>query len=220
MRLLLHVTLSAVITATASSSAAAQDADALIARAQAAWSRINTLRGTFEQTVTNPLTGSALTARGELQQKKPDRLAITFTDPAGDRIVADGRYVWLYLPSAAPGQVIRLRSADLAAANTDLLGQFLETPRAKYDVTDLGSDKLGDRDNRVLVLMAKPGQVLPFIRAKVWIDATDALIRQFEATDANGVSRRVRLLTMSSNAPVDASAFAFSVPAGVRIVEH
>ena len=197
-----------------------QDADAVINRAQTAWSRVKTLRATFEQTVTNPITGSTLTSKGELQQRKPNRLAITFSDPAGDRIVADGKYVWVFLQSATPGQVIKMTNADAGASNTDLIGQFLVTPRRTYDAADAGVEKVGGRATRVIVLTAKPGQSLPFVRAKVWVDSADALIRQFESTDANGISRRVRLFTLTPNATVSKSTFAFSVPKGVRVVER
>jgi len=190
----------------------------VIARAVKAWSKVRTLRATFEQTVTNPITGSAMHSRGELQQRKPNRLAITFSDPAGDRIIADGAHVWLFLPSATPGQVIRMTTAQAGASNTDLIGQFLDAPRSRYEITDAGSDSVNGRATRALVLVAKPGQALPFIRAKVWIDAKDSLIRQFESTDRNGVSRRVRLLTLSPNATVDSAAFRFTVPSGVRVV--
>jgi len=196
------------------------DVDREIARAVAAWSRIRTLRATFEQQVTNPLTGSQVTAKGSLQQQRPTRLAILFSDPAGDRIVSDGQYVWVYLQSATPGQVVRMKVSDVGAGNTDLIGQFLNTPRSAYDATDAGADNVGGRPARAIVLVAKPGQALPFIRAKVWVDAADALIRQFEAVDANGISRHVRILTLSPNATVDASAFHFDVPAGVRVIDR
>lgn len=196
-----------------------QDVNATIARAQAAWARVKTLRATFEQTITNPITGSSLSSKGELQQRKPDRLAITFSDPAGDRIVADGKYVWVFLQSATPGQVMRLINTDVGAASTDLIGQFLNTPRSTYDAADAGSEKVGRRTARVLVLTAKPGQAIPFIRAKVWVDSADALIRQFESTDANGVSRRVRLTSLSPNAAVENRKFVFKVPSGVRVVQ-
>ena len=196
-----------------------QDVDATIKRAIAAWSRVKTFRATFEQSITNPITGSAMASRGELQQRKPNKLAITFTEPAGDRIVGDGRFVWVYLQSATPGQVIKLANTDAGAASTDLIGQFLTTPRARYTATDAGEDKVGARLARAIVLLAKPGQRLPFVRAKVWVDKADGLIRQFEATDANGITRKVRLLTVRPNAAVDDSVFAFRVPDGVRVVE-
>ena len=197
-----------------------QSVDATIQRAVAAWSKIRTLRATFEQTITNPITGSSMTARGGLQQRKPNRLAITFTDPIGDRIVADGKFVWVYIQSATPGQVMKLANTDVGAASTDLIGQFLTTPRSKYDATDAGADTVGSRAARAIVLVAKPGTQLPFTRAKVWVDNTDGLIRKFEATDAAGVTRKVRLLTLSPNAAVDTAAFTFVVPKNVRVVER
>lgn len=191
-----------------------------INRAIAAWARVKTLRATFEQSLTNPITGSALRSAGELQQQKPNKLAITFSDPAGDRIVADGNFVWVFLQSATPGQVLKLANTDAGAAGTDLIGQFLTTPRAKYDASDAGADRVGTRPARALVLLAKPGETLPFVRAKVWVDSADGLIRQFESTDNNGITRRVRLLTITPNAPVNSSAFTFVVPRDVRVVER
>ena len=134
-------------------------------------------------------------------------------------VVGDGQFVWVYLQSATPGQEMKLANTDAGAASTDLIGQFLTTPRSKYTATDAGEDKVGARTARAIVLLAKPGQSLPFVRAKVWVDATDGLIRQFESTDANGVTRKVRLLTVRPNATVDDSIFTFEVPAGVRVVQ-
>jgi outer membrane lipoprotein-sorting protein len=45
------------------------------------------------------------------------------------------------------------------------------------------------------------------------------MIRQFESTEATGLSRKVRLVTLVPNAAVDSSAFVFRVPDGVRVVE-
>lgn len=216
---MLLVSLAAATIAICPPSARAQDVDATIKRAVSAWSRVKTLRATFEQTITNPLTGSAMVSRGELQQRKPNKLAIVFTDPAGDRIVGDGQFVWVYLRSATPGQVMKLANTDAGAASTDLIGQFLATPRSKYTATDAGEDKVGNRSARAIVLLAKAGERLPFIRAKVWVDAADGLIRQFESTDANGITRKVRLLTVRPNATVDDAVFTFKAPSGVRIVQ-
>src|ERR671936_2185723 len=90
----------------------AQSVDETLDRASKAWSRVKTARASFEQTVTNSLTGSTAKARGEFQQQRPGKLAIRFTEPAGDRIISDGRWVWIYLPSSAPGQVVKRPAAD------------------------------------------------------------------------------------------------------------
>src|SRR5215210_7054934 len=95
--------------------------DATITRAQTAWAKVKTLRASFDQTILNPITGSAMESKGTLQQRKPNKLAIAFTQPAGDRIVADGKFVWVFLQSATPGQVIKLANTDVGVASTDLI---------------------------------------------------------------------------------------------------
>jgi outer membrane lipoprotein carrier protein len=198
----------------------AQSVDATIDRAVAAWAKIKTIRGTFEQTVTNALTGSSAVARGQYVQQRPNRLAIRFSQPASDAIVADGKYVWVYLPSSAPGQVVKRPATDRAAVPIDLTGQFLDEPRAKYDIVAAGTRTVDGHAAHGLVLTPKKGSNAPFTKATVWVDDDDALIREFEETEPSGVTRHIRLTSIEPNAAVDKQAFAFAVPAGAKIVDQ
>ena len=83
-----------------------RDAQAVLERAITAYKDVNTVRATFTQRVTNPMLGKTVEAKGEVVQDRPDKIAIRFTDPAGDAIVSDGTNLWIYLPSTAPGQVM------------------------------------------------------------------------------------------------------------------
>jgi outer membrane lipoprotein carrier protein len=199
---------------------AAQSADATIDRATNAWAKVKTARGTFEQTVTNSLTGGTATARGEFQEERPARIAIRFTQPVGDAIVADGKMVWVYLPSAAPGQVVRRPATDRAAVPVDFTGQFLDAPRSKYDITDKGASTVDGHAARVLELVSKKGATAPFSRATVWVDNDDGLIRQFEIVETSGVTRRIHLTTLKLNTPVDDGAFTFTIPKGAKVVDQ
>lgn len=205
--------------AAAAAHADAQTVDRTIDRAVSAWTAAKTVRGSFEQTLKNPLTGSDVTARGEFQQQGRNRIDIRFADPAGDRIVADGRVLWVYLPSTSPGQVIRSSLAD-GANSVDLTGQFLSAPRSKYEITSAGTAAVGGRSAHGLLLVPKRDGIVPFERATIWVDDRDGLVRQFEVTDRNGLTRRVRLTAIRTNVPVDAAAFRFKPPAGTRIVEQ
>ena len=198
----------------------AQSSDATIDRAVAAWAKIKTVRGTFEQTVTNALTGSSATSRGTYVQERPNRLAIRFDQPASGAIVADGKVVWVYLPSSAPGQVIKRPATDRAAVPIDLTGQFLDAPRTKYDITPAGTRSVCGHAARGLTLVAKAGTSAPFTKATVWVDDDDALIREFEVAEPSGVTRRIRLTTVEPNVAIDRSAFTFKIPKGVKIVDQ
>lgn len=190
----------------------------LLDRAVAAWARVRTARATFEQRIVNPLTGRTMTASGEYQQQRPGKLSVRFDEPATDRIVADGRYVWLYLPSTAPGQVIR---TDLSASGTgtvDLSAQFLTAPRTRFTVTERGASTVAGRPTHGYLLVPKGGHGAPFAKASVQIDDRDASVREFTVTEPSGLERTVRLTSLRTNVPVQPSAFEFTPPAGVRVV--
>ena len=61
--------LAAAVLVTPITFASAQSPGATIDRASQAFTRASTVRATFEQTLTNPLTGSASKATGELALK-------------------------------------------------------------------------------------------------------------------------------------------------------
>jgi outer membrane lipoprotein carrier protein len=198
---------------------------ATLNRAAAVYAHVTTARGTFEQTLTNPLTGTSAVARGDFQQERPSRLAVHFTDPSGDRIVADGQWVWVYVPSATPGQVMRMPVGDGRTASTggamslDFIGQILTNPAARFAITGAASDTIeGHRMSTVVLVPHDAGDQIA--RAKLWIDDVDGLVRQFEETDAGGTVRRVRLVTEFLNVPVDRSAFKFTPPPGVKVVDQ
>jgi len=211
--------LSLLVALIAGPSAEARQPD-LLDRAVTAWAKVKTVRATFEQTIVNSLTGNTLTATGEYQQQRPGKLSVRFDNPATDRIVADGKYVWLYLPSSAPGQVIRSRQGSGGTGTVDLTAQFLTAPRSRYTVTAAGARVVSGRATHGYTLVPKAAEGAAFKTATVYIDDGDASVRQFDVTEPSGLQRTVRLTSFRTNVPVDATAFTYSPPPGTRIVEH
>jgi outer membrane lipoprotein carrier protein len=199
---------------------ASQSVDATIDRAVAAWAKVATVRGTFEQTVSNSLTGSSATAHGEYTQERPNRLSIRFAAPDSGAIVSDGKAVWVYLPSSAPGQVVKRPATDRSASPIDLTGQFLDAPRTKYDISAAGTRTVDGHSTRGLVLVPKKGATAPFSKATVWVDDDDSLIREFEEVEPSGVTRHVHITSIQTNVPIDRTTFSFTVPKGLRVVDQ
>jgi outer membrane lipoprotein carrier protein len=193
-------------------------ADRAIDAAVKAYANIKTAKATFEQTITNPLLGKTLRSKGEFEQSRPNRFAFRFTDPKGDVIICDGRYVWAYLPTSAPGRVNRAACGGDGAGSLDLIGEFFTNPKARYTIGDGGAAKVGDR-NAHIVLLTPKSKDAAFTRAKVWIDPASGTLLQFEAVEPNGLTRVVRIMNFSPNATVNAKAFIFTVPKGVKIVD-
>ena len=213
------VTITSLILAAAAGPLAAQTPQAVLDHAIDTYQKIRTARVTFTQQVTNPLTGSAATSHGELLQRRPGYLAVNFSDPAGDRIVADGKWVWIYLPSTNPGQVIRQRMDADRAGVPDITAQLLDAPKERYDVAGAGTATIAGHATHAITLTAKSKDV-PFAKATLWVDDDDGLVRRFETTDQNGLVRRVTVDAIKVNAPIDQSAFSFHPPRGVKVFDQ
>lgn len=193
----------------------AQSADVTLDRAVSVYSRMRSIKAEFKQTLTNPLTGSTATTTGTLLRRTPNLLSISFTN--GDRIVADGTSLWLYLPSSVPGQVIRQSSRAAATAAFDPAGEFLTAPHARYSASAAGTASVGGRAAHIVILSPK-SRSAPFTKAKLWVDDADNSVRRFELTDANGLTRQIEITRLTVNPTLPRSAFNFKPPAGVRVV--
>ena len=213
-------TISAAVVAlafAASAASAQTPADAALDRAVAAYAKVQSLRATFDQSLSNPVTGRSAQAKGELLIKRPGRIAVRFTQPSGDLIVSDGKFVWIYLPTSAPGQVMRAHADDAQGTGMDVSTELLTAPRTKFDIADAGAATANGRATRIVVLT--PRTPRNYTRARLWIDDRDGVVRQLELTENSGVVRTISFRTIKLNAKVPASAFKFDVPKGVKVFD-
>ena len=148
------------------------DAEAAYARVMKSWSTTRTLQANFDQTITNPILGRTVASRGVFVQERPNRVSITFTEPAGDRIVGDGKSLWVYLPSSTPGQVLKLPADADGAIVADLLGQLLDAPRRTFTITGGERQSIDGRSTRRVQLVPKSPSAVPFSKAVLWLDDT------------------------------------------------
>lgn len=196
--------------------AAQASIDSLLDRAARHVASSRTIRAGFEQTLTNPDTREIRNSKGEFAQQGPAKFAFRFTDPAGDVIVADGAAIWVYLPSSARGQALKLPLAQ--GAQLDLMTQLLTAPQASYRVTEGRSEEMGGRAVAVVRLDPKvPGT--PFTRATLWIGREDALVRQLEAVEPSGLLRRIRFRDIRTDVELAPGMLTFTVPANVKVID-
>jgi outer membrane lipoprotein carrier protein len=198
---------------------AVQDPGPILDRASAAYQTVTTLSAEFVQVIANPLLGAPDTTRGKLYQMRPSRFAMRFTQPRGDRIVADGRHLWLYTPSSTPGQVIRSAIPSTGTTGPNLIAQFVEQPRERYRARYLRGDSLAGRMTDVVALVPRATD-LPYSEAVVWIDRNDGLVRRIEIAETSGQRRTLVLDKVVVNRGVPGREFTFSPPAGLRVVDQ
>jgi len=197
--------------------AAQNGAETAYDRMARAWSSVQTLEATFDQKITNPLLGRSVTSKGVFLQERPGKVSITFTQPAGDRIVGDGKTLWVYLPSSAPGQVLKLPGDADGAIVADLLGQLLETPKRAFIISGGDAVTIDGRATRRVQLLPRSPDAVPFQKATLWLDEQNPRPVRVQVIDSQGVDRTITLTSWTPGATLPRDAFRFAVPKGVKV---
>jgi outer membrane lipoprotein-sorting protein len=197
--------------------AAAQDPIPVLERASEVYRGLDGFCADFRQELRVQLLRQTTRSRGELCQRPPGRFEMRFTDPEGDRIVADGTHIWIYFPSTDPGQVFRTRLAA-AEGRFDFHREFLSEPAERYRAAHEGVEDVdGRRTHRILL---EPRDPSPYVQVRVWIDAEDHLLRRLEIHEEGETVRLLELTNLRLDPVLRAERFVFEPPEGVRVISR
>lgn len=195
----------------------AQDAAHVLARAERAYRAIRTFRAEFTQTIVNPMLGGPEESSGVVFLEPPRRFAMRFVEPEGDRIVADGTWLWIYAPSTVPNQVIRQPVPTVGPASPNLMAQFVDRPLERYRATWVASLAMGG--DTVDVIRLEPTRSdIPFRSAEIAVARADGLLRRIALAEPSGQQRTLVFTKIVTNEPIDGAELRFEVPRGTRVV--
>lgn len=192
-----------------------QDADAIADRADRALAALQSLQADFVQRAVNPILEKTEIGHGTLYYRAPGRYRIDYRYPAGDVVVDDGTWVWIYLPSSQPGQVIR-QPADGSGGANPLT--YLRDLRTLYDASLAGSDAVSGEVSDHLALSPRSDDA-PFTAVDVWVGRDSGLLRQVRTRTPDGIEKSYTFTALRRGAPVPDSRFRFSPPPGVEVYD-
>jgi len=195
----------------------AQDAPTALARAERAYRATNTLTAEFAQILVNPMLGDPEVTQGVLFLDPPERFAMRWTQPEGERVVADGVWLWAFAPSSVPDQVIRQPIPRYGPSSPELIGQFVSRPLDRYDARYVGAETVEGEVTDVVHLVPKRDD-MPFRDAEIAIARSDGMLRRIKVTEASGQRRTLVFANLRVNASIPATELRFDVPDGVRVV--
>jgi outer membrane lipoprotein carrier protein len=195
----------------------AQDAGSALRRAERTYHRMKTLQAGFNQTITNPMLGGPEESWGTLYLEPPSRFAMHFEEPAGDRIVADGTWLWAFTPSSVPDQVIKQPIPAEGATTPNLVAQFVDRPLERYHASYVGAELLGHQSVDVVKLVPR-SEESPFREATIAIDQVSGLLHRMDIVEVSGQRRAIVFYRLKTDVRIPRSMLRFDVPDGVRVV--
>jgi outer membrane lipoprotein carrier protein len=149
---------------------------------------------------------------GSLSLRKPGRMRWQYSVPAGKLFVSDGKWVWLYSPSANTAERTRLKETeDFRAPLAFLLGK-LDFQR------DFGDFELRASGQDSTVIALPRNDKLPYTKVEFTVTPGNAIRRL--VVDGIDASRMEFVFTGEKvNPPLPDSMFRYTPPRGVEIIE-
>ena len=163
------------------------------------------------------LLGETKASRGRMCQQPPNHFFMEFSDPEGDRVVADGEFLWVYYPSTDENQVFKAELAG-GSGGLDFHREFLADPGVKYTATHRSTEVADGVTLHEIGIV--PNGAASYRRATVWIDEGEAMIRKVVLEEENGSIRTVALSRLELDPVVDPARFTFTPPPGANVLER
>lgn len=189
----------------------ALNARALAARIDRHYNSLHSLSVHFVQHYDG--MGAHRKEEGVLLLRKPGKMRWSYTDPDGQLFILDGKYAYFYTPGQSEAQRVPEKELnDLRSPLRFLLGHTeLEKELANLQMTPTGN---GDYE-----LTGVPKGMEQRV-AELKIEAEpNGTIRTMSIVETDGVTNSFDLSGELGNAPAPESAFVFTAPPGVHIVD-
>lgn len=157
------------------------------------------------------------TFEGKIILKKPDKIYVEFTKPLTQKIISDGKFIWIYIPEL--NQAIK-QEVSLGDIDDPILaiGKLFETLQKDYDIVLAGDENVDGEDTYLLDFTPKKGnENLPKMKASIskksWIPVKSDIIEKQHLVNISIIFKNIK-----TNIKISNSIFEFTPPKDVEII--
>jgi outer membrane lipoprotein carrier protein len=185
------------------------------ARVQAFYNRTRTFQADFKQEYLIKMHNQKKTSDGRVVFEKPGKMSFTYTQPNGNRVVSDGKFLKVYEKENQQMFEQPVDKSQYPAALAFLMGQGDLQKSFSLRLLDAGAMKFEGG----YVLEGTPIEATPAYQlVLLYVDAGSAQVRRVLILDAQGNRNRFDFSNPIVNMPPPPGEFAFTPPAGTQIV--
>jgi outer membrane lipoprotein carrier protein len=165
--------------------------------------------------------GNKSNKNGRITYKAADKMLIEFINPSGQRIVSDGKRMWIYIPSlnVVAEQDLKSDSASLFSSAT---GSGLKRLFSKYHYRFASKnqpEKQTDGSMQYTLLLKQRESRSGFRTINLWI-SEDFLIKKAVGESSTGKKIEINFTNIKSNIELSNGIFQFDIPSQAKIIKN
>jgi outer membrane lipoprotein carrier protein len=188
-----------------------------VARVQARYDGVASLRARFTQTTRNVAFGGesgpeSEPASGRVEFAKPGRMRFEYEKPEPSLVVSDGKTLWIFDPVAKEVQVLPVDKGFLSAAAIQfLLGQGRLAESFDIAARECSPDRA--------LLELRPKAEASYERLELQVERASGWIRETTVFDLLGNRTHIVFEGIETGGAPDEARFRFEPPEGVRVLK-
>lgn len=158
---------------------------------------------------------------GIIKYKAANRMLVEFSSPKGQKIIANGKNMWIYIPSmnVVAEQDLKSESGSLFSSAT---GSGLKRLFSKYHykfASKKQPEKQSDGTMRYTLFLKQRETRSGFRTIKLWI-SEDYLITKAQGVSTTGKSVEIDFNNIKTNVSLSNEIFDFDIPSKARIIKN
>jgi outer membrane lipoprotein carrier protein len=193
---------------------AAEPAGPIMEKMQAAYAAMKSFRADFSQELTHQESGTTETRKGTLLFLKPLLVRWETADPTPELLMVTDKEIWNYLPDE---DLAYRYSLEVAQDSRSII--MVITGQSPLD-KDFDVERTADEGGLVHLLLYPKDPAPQLTEAQLWLDPISGTIRKATVMDFYGNTNTVGFDTLTPDAPVESSNFAFTPPEGTEVEDH
>ncbi len=196
-------------------SAGPPTADEIGARVQTFYESTKTFRASFTQSYTIKVQDKKQLSKGVVTFEKPGKMNWQYAAPNGNRVVSDGKTIWVYEKENEQVFETPVKGSQYPAALSFLMGEGQLLRDFSLRLLDARQMKFEGGH----VLEATPKEATPaYQKMLLYVDAQTNQVRRVLILDAQGNKNRFDFDAPVVNKAIDKKDFEFTAPPGVKVI--
>ncbi len=191
----------------------------IVKKVKKTFSEIETYQADFK--IMSEKSGNKTLKNGIIRFKASNKMLIEFTNPAGQKIIADGKTMYIYIPSmnvVAEQDLKPDNNSLLASATTNGLNRLFLKYHYKF-ASKKQPEQQPDGSKQYTLFLKQKETRSGFRSIKLWISENFFITKAYgESTTGKNVE--ISFNNIKTNVVLPNNMFQFDVPAGVRISKN
>ncbi len=158
---------------------------------------------------------------GTVKYKSTNKMLVEYSQPAGQRIVASGNTMWIYIPSmnVVAEQDLKSQSDSLFSSNTRSGLQRLFSRYHYKFASRQQPEPQTDGTKRYTLMLQQKETRSGFRTLKLWI-SEDYLITKAAGETSTGKKVEIEFTNIRTDVDLPNGIFKFDIPASVRVIKN